>query len=258
MAHQYLVGNGIFKKTFEEARKLVKPGDTLVLSAGEYWLGDNYSFKNINIRGNGQTSKAVILNGLLHVSGKVHLENLTITTEKLDKPVGVLQASGKAQLSCNNCRFICTSKRYCAVYLAADGNATFDNCEVRMGSHNYGLVAEKTPLTCNNCIVEGLIGKNKMVLTVDDTQLVGLNRMESGAQLLGKHIYLDENVTLVAKTSGQIHIDQLVLPTKVTHLNADHGLIQIKASNVDSTHRVLAQYDQQSTVDCEGAEKVTA
>ena len=97
-----------------------------------------------------------------------------------------------------------------------------------------------------------------MVLTVDDTQLVGLNRMESGAQLLGKHIYLDENVTLVAKTSGQIHIDQLVLPTKVTHLNADHGLIQIKASNVDSTHRVLAQYDQQSTVDCEGAEKVTA
>lgn len=256
MARQYLVGKGIFKKTFDEAYKLAKSGDTLLLSAGEYWLGNNFSLNGINVRGNGETSKEVVLNGLLHVSGVVHLENLTISTEKLDKPVGVLKASGKAQLTCDNCRFICTSKEYCAVYLIADGSTKFENCEVRMGSHNYGLVTEKTTLTCQNCIIEGLIGKNKMVVTVDDTQLSGLSRMESDAQLLGKHIYLDDNVTLVAKTGGQIHIDQLVLPTKVTYLKANHGLIQIKTSNVDPAHRVFAQYDRQSTIECEGAEKL--
>src|SRR5690606_35177017 len=88
---------GMFGKTLQEALRISRPGDRILLSPGQYAV-DAFSMFDLTIRGTGDPSE-VVLETKIEVTGRARLESLTLRAPHFTNAMYMPHQGASAQLT---------------------------------------------------------------------------------------------------------------------------------------------------------------
>ncbi|MGP4117496.1 hypothetical protein ACS4N0_10085 [Levilactobacillus zymae] len=250
MSRNYYVGQGLFKRSFEEAFNEAQMGDTLVLDPGEYSY--NLKLAGVNLKGNGGSSRDVVIHGLLEPTRNLSLENLSVVTDKSMTKSGenlALTVNRDVQVTCTNCRFDAGHGKSVAIWVGGTGHLTLTHCEAYTAGQTVGLDVVGGQVTCQNSIINGLLVMSKGAIHLAKTRILDCIKATNQSRVTAEDLYL-ERTFLQAESGSQIRIQHLTVPEGNTALNAYHGLIDVQQTNADDTHRIFKQLDSQATINC--------
>ena len=130
---------GMFGKTLQEALRISKPGDRILLSPGQYAV-DPFSMFDLTIRGTGDPSE-VVLETKIEVTGRARLESLTLRAPHFNNAMYMPHQGASAQLT----RCIVhadPSEKYPALYCVGSSLSLTD-CEVH-GAEGAEIITLQT------------------------------------------------------------------------------------------------------------------
>lgn len=253
MGRMLTVGRGFGKYSFDDAVKMSKEGDTVLLEPGHYTPKyDRYSATHLKIRGLGKEPTDVVVNTSFEVSNNdtLNLENFVLDYSRETKTNACYVGSGGTLIARG--LVIKSSVAFSAIAVVG-GTLGLTACTVlQEKGESYAIYGSKASnIIASQADMQNIwIESSKM--TIQDSQIRKTLIVDKNSEVDVNNLFSEKTdsvkYTLAVRYDSILKIQNLVLPAGQAYARVENSQLIIHKTNIDGSHLLTVEKDEEGDV----------